>query len=148
MTSTGVLRSGGPILNSELAQELDRQLSEQRAAAEALATRAGLLIAATAAIVGFSASAGTAVQSPVGYWMIGLASVLGIFVFWMARPGVGPTIAVVVNTQDASMLMNSKMILVEANTAVLTRAQLVFTAQVVLTIAGIVYLSIALWPIP
>jgi len=46
------------------------------------------------------------------------------------------------------MLMNSKLILVEANASVLTRVQVVFSIQVGLTIAGVVILSLSLWPLP
>lgn len=133
----------------ETTQELDRQLADQRSSADALATRAGLMIAATAALIGFAASTGNqSQQSPIAYWLIGIASVVGVAVFWMARLGPGPTPSAIAQMQDATMLFNSKLILIEANAAVLTRVQVVFTLQVGLTIAGIVVLSLSLWPIP
>lgn len=134
----------------EVSEEIDRQLVEQRANAEAIATRAGLMIAATAALLGFSAS--TTAQGPqqpsIGYWLIGIALVVGVLIFWMARLGVGPTPSAIVQMQDASILMSSKLILVEANASVLTRVQVVFSIQVGLTIAGVVILSLSLWPLP
>ena len=142
--------STGVRMIPEVSEEIDRQLVEQRANAEAIATRAGLMIAATAALLGFSASTTAQVpqQPSIGYWLIGIALVVGVLIFWMARLGVGPTPSAIVQMQDASMLMNSKLILVEANASVLTRVQVVFSIQVGLTIAGVVILSLSLWPLP
>ncbi|MET4780170.1 hypothetical protein [Glaciihabitans sp. UYNi722] len=131
----------------EIVAELDRQLSEQRASAESLATRSGLLIAASAAILGFAA-AGNASLSPVGYWILGIGMVLGVMVFWMARVGWGPNLSVAVSKNDAKSLARSKLILVEANKNVLTRAQVIFTLQVLLTILGIAVLALVLWRLP
>lgn len=131
-----------------IAAELDRQLSEQRASAESLSTRSGLLIAASAAILGFTASGNTPLLSPVGFWMLGIGMLLGVMVFWMARVGLGPILSVAVFKNDVGLLAESKLILVEANRNVLTRTQVIFTLQVLLTIVGISVLALALWPLP
>ncbi|MCZ0709685.1 hypothetical protein OYT00_06730 [Microbacterium paraoxydans] len=133
----------------EVSNEIDRQLVEQRANAEAITTRAGLMIAATTALLGFSAA--TAAQGPqapsVAYWLIGISLVVGVLIFWMARLGVGPTPSAIAQMRDPDLLVNSKLILVEANAAVLTRVQVFFSLQVALSIAGVVILSLALWPL-
>lgn len=135
---------------AEVNNEIDRQLVEQRASAEAIATRAGLMIASTAALLGFSAAtAAQGSQQPsVAYWLIGIALLVGVIIFWMARLGVGPTPSAIAQMPDADTLMTSKLILVEANASVLTRVQVFFSLQVGLTIAGVVLLSLALWPLP
>lgn len=130
----------------EIVAEVDRQLTEQRAIAESLATRSGLLIAASAAILGFAAAGTAPHQSAVAYWSIGGAMVLGAIIFWMARLGNGPTLSAHMN--DARQLRTSKLILVDANKTVLIRVQVVFTVQVLLTIAGIAKLALELWPLP
>lgn len=131
----------------EIVAELDRQLSEQRATAESLSTRSGLIIAASAALIGFAAVTKTPPSSPWGYWFLGFATVLGLTVFWASRVGIGPTLSVVVFRNDSDLLADAKLLLVDANRTVLTRAQVFFTAQVIFTIAGVVSLALALWPV-
>jgi hypothetical protein len=71
-----------------------------------------------------------------------------MILFWMARLGSGPTPSVIARMHSPTSLVDSKLLLLEANAAVLTRVQVVFTLQIGLTIAGIVVLSLALWPLP
>lgn len=132
----------------DIAPELDRQLGEQRANAEGLATRAGLLIAATAALVGLAASTPPAQPTTVGYLLIGLAAVLGMVVFWMARLGTGPSPSALAQERDESRLATSKLILLEANSRVLERTQVIFTLQVLSTVAGVAVVCLSIWQIP
>lgn len=131
----------------EIAAELDRQLSEQRAIADSLATRSGLIIAASTALLGFAAVSSMAPSTPSGYWLLGFATLLGIAGFWIARLGNGPTLSVAVLRNDADKLVDAKLLLIHANNAVLTRAQICFTAQVILTVSGIVVLALPFWSV-
>lgn len=133
----------------EVASEADRQLAEQRAIAESLATRAGLMVGVTGALLAVAATRATAQTSDpkLGYWLIGIAAVLGVIVFWAARIGVGPSPTRLL-TSTAADLALAKVLLVEANSRVLLRVQVLFTLQVLTTIGGVAALVVMMWGLP
>jgi hypothetical protein len=133
----------------EVADEVDRQLGDQRAAAESLATRSGLMVAATAALLGIAATRDAAApMSPTGFWIIGGALLVGVVVFWMGRVGLGPSPSTVALAPDAATLTHAKLILIEANNRTLARTQAAFAFQVFLTLTGLFVLVFNLWPTP
>lgn len=139
----------GRAMIPEIGEEVDRQLAEQRSTADSLATRSGLMVASTAAILGFAASVTSATPlNPAGYWILGAALLVGVMVFWMGRVGAGPSASSVALATSGQILIEAKLVLIEANNGVLARTQAAFALQVVLTIAGLVILILNLWPVP
>ncbi|MET2012365.1 hypothetical protein ABXJ56_12480 [Microbacterium chocolatum] len=133
----------------EIATEVDRQLAEQRAISESLATRAGLMVGVTSALLAVAATRSTAQTTDprTGYWLIGIAAVLGVIVFWAARIGVGPSPARLTTVSSADLAL-SKVLLLEANSRVLLRVQVLFSLQVLTTIAGVLALVLMMWGLP
>lgn len=134
----------GPLLN-----EVDRQLGAQRAHADALATRSGVMIAATALLAGqLARSLKTyGVQGVAALWIIGIAACLGVLVLGMGRIASGPAPRQISEWADRDYghpLLDAKLLAVEANQRALIRTELAFTAQAVSTVAGMVGLVVAL----
>lgn len=130
-------RPGGESVSAEA----DRQLSEQRAQADAFATRSGLMTAATALLMGFVASSQNAsdLSHPL-LWIIGLAAVAGVLVLGMSRLLLGPSASELSRwsiEDQGSALLDAKLLTLEANSRALLRTELVFSLQVFLTVAGI-----------
>jgi len=128
-----------------LLAEADRQLGEQRAQADAFATRSGLMIAATAVLTGLLArSLRNSDQAPGSVlWIIGSAAVVGILVLVMSRLVLGPSPSQLSRLgRDVSVneLFFAKLVAVEANSRALLRTELVFFLQAVTTVVGIVAL--------
>lgn len=136
-------------MNRETGPEADRQLGEQRANADALASRAGLMLGVSAALLAIAAEQATAIatSSKLGYWLVGIAAVLGVLIFWTARVSVGPSPSSLALTSPDE-LVRAKVLLVEANSRVLLRVQVLFTGQVLLTIAGVAVLYYMMWGLP
>jgi hypothetical protein len=124
--------------------EVDRQLGEQRAHADSLASRAGLLIAATA--VAASLLAGR-LQNPkvvLGdsvLWGLGVAGLTGVLVLVMARLTVGPSPAQLGTWSSGGRhigtLLAAKITTVEANGRALVRTEVMFYAQATATVASV-----------
>lgn len=134
----------GPETANVLAPEVDRQLSDQRAQADAFASRSGLMIAATAVLTGVLAAVldGGDHLSPSLLWVIGGGAVAGVSVLCMSRIAVGPS------TQQLTLWMSqgqpvevlvlqAKLIAIEANGRALLRTEMMFFLQAAATIAGV-----------
>lgn len=135
--------------NDLLLGEIDRQLGAQRAHADALSTRSGTLIAATALLTGLLAPslATSKGQAQAALWIIGVAACAGVAVLLMARLGLGPAPMLIVGWvgQDFEQpLLQAKLIAVEANGRALLRTEVMFAIQAAATVGGIVFLVLAL----
>jgi hypothetical protein len=132
-----------------LLSEIDRQLGEQRAHADALASRSGLMIAATALLTGLLAPS---LQSSNGnakaaLWMVGVAACAGILIFLMGRLVQGPSPSKIVGWLQGDYerpLLDAKILAVEANKNALTRTEVMFAIQACTTVGGIVFLLLAI----
>lgn len=127
--------------------EVDRQLVEQRAHADALATRAGLLIAAAAVAASLLAGRlqdATFEVSDMVLWTLGAAAGGGVAVFLLARLVAGPSPSQLggwgSGTGTSNALLTAKILAVEGNSKALVRAELVLFLQAVSTIATLVFL--------
>ncbi|MGB3684785.1 MAG: hypothetical protein WA991_03065 [Ornithinimicrobium sp.] len=123
--------------------EVDRQLGEQRARADALATRSGLLIAAATVLAGtVSGSALTTSQLGLTPWTLGASATLGVAVLLMGRLLMGPSPSQLGSLRDrasdevAEQLLLSKLIAVEANVRVLDRTEVFLVLQAIGTVAS------------
>jgi hypothetical protein len=136
---------------ADLLSETDRQLGEQRSRSDALANRAGLMIAATALIASFVVVA----DVPTYFlWSVGGGAAIGVVVLWTSRLVLGPEVSrlstLLMDSELASdgneagrrQLFQAKLIAVEANAHALSRSESLFTLQVVLTLASIVILLV------
>jgi NAD/NADP transhydrogenase beta subunit len=130
----------------DVGPEADRQLNQQSVIAESHATRAGLLIGLTGIFLAFAATRDTAqTTDPVlGYWLLGGGVAMGAIIFWASRVAFGPVPTAVV-TSTAEEVANAKLILIDANSAVLLRVHLMFSIQLILTIAGAAALASVMW---
>ncbi len=132
----------------EVATEADRQLGEQRGIAEALATRASLMVGVAGAVLAIAATRATLATDPkLGHWMVALAALIGVVIFWAARVGVGPS-PTLLATVTSDELAQAKLLLVESNSRVLLRVQVLFTVQVLLSIGGVAALAVMMWGLP
>jgi len=132
-------------LEDLLFAEVDRQLGEQRAHADALATRAGLLIAA--ASIAATLLAGR-LQNPQAHvnalslWALGVAGVAGVLVLCMARLLPGPSPGQLGTwssggSGQAGPLLAAKVTALESNARQLVRTEMVFYVQAVSTVASV-----------
>jgi hypothetical protein len=123
---------------------VDARLAEQAARADALATRAGIMVAAIA--VAASLLAGQVGSDSKILWAtyaaLGAAALAGILVLCMARLTSGPSAAQLtlwgsqVDDQLMSELFAAKVISVETNQAVLARVEVLFYVQAAATAAA------------
>ena len=127
-----------------LSVEADRQLSEQRAQADAFATRSGLMTAATALLTGLLANADqkSSFAGPL-IWVIAVSAAVGILVLWLSRLLLGPSPSQLsrwrVQGGDGDLL-DAKLLTIEANARALLRTELAFAVQALLTVLGIALL--------
>lgn len=123
--------------------EVDLRLSWQQARADALATRAGVMVAAIAVAASLLASdratgAGTRLLTLV-FATLGIAGLAGIGVLCMARLGGGPPATELTrwagsSDEDAQeKLFGAKVLTVAANDSVLARVEVVFYVQALST---------------
>ncbi|MGW6129648.1 hypothetical protein ACWFNE_06445 [Cellulomonas sp. NPDC055163] len=131
---------------SQLLSEIDRQLSEQRAQADAYATRAGVLVAATALLVGLigTGAAGNGTDAPERLLIITIAgsAILGVVVLGLARLVLGPSPSQLArwnsgSIQDVALLESAKLVALEANTRAMARTEMVFFLQAACTVGSI-----------
>ena len=137
--------------NAEMAvavmAEADRQLAEQRAQADALATRSGLMIAATTVLAGVltGVSRDVAGLPPSLLWLLGGGAVAGVIVLCMSRIAAGPSTALLAlwgaSQLTTTPLLQSKLLAIEANAKALLRTELVFFAQALITVASLIVLA-------
>lgn len=136
--------------DDRLHAEVDRQLSEIRAACDGIMVRSGLLISATgvgAAIV--AARIGHVKAGLLGVlWALGIATVLGVVTMapWLA---IGPQPTYLQawkssgpSARSSSLLYDAKIVLLTANTNRLLVMRTFFAFQ---ALAAVVAVGIALW---
>lgn len=146
--SPGRAGQGGDVGLDEVLAEADRQLTEQRAQADAYASRSGLMIAATALLVGLlGADAEFSPRNLTGVlWLIGGSAALGIVVQCMGRLLLGPSPSQLsrwMNKVTKEDLLSSKLTTVEANARALLRQEIAFLVQAASAIAGIVMIILS-----
>lgn len=135
---------------TDVAHEVDRQLAEQRAQADAFATRAGVLIATSSLVTGLLATNTIDDESlTTPLIVIAASTVVGVVVLGLGRLAPGPAASQLgrlsANTSaDGNVLMDAKILLVEANARALLRTEVVFGLQVLMTTGGLVALLFAL----
>jgi hypothetical protein len=132
---------------SHLLDEVDRQLGEQRAQADAFATRAGLMVAASAVLTTLLSRTLSPQQPAPGaaLWIIGGAAALGILVLSLSRliPGPSPTQITRWSAETIvppTAILDAKLLTIQANSRALVRTETVFGAQAVATLVGILML--------
>lgn len=119
----------------QLHTETDRQLAQQRSHADALATRAGLLIAVSALLTRLPAQeAQTALEEPLT-WVVGVTMLLGVIVLTTVRITAGPTAVQIIGWSNESSphneLLKAKLVAIEANNSALGRSDSFFWLQAV-----------------
>jgi hypothetical protein len=134
----------GQQFTDRLFAAVEARLAEQAARADALATRAGIMVAAIA--VAASLLAGQVGSDSKVLWAtyaaLGTAAMAGILVLCMARLTGGPSAAQLtlwgsqVDDQLMTELFAAKVLSVETNQAVLARVELLFYAQAAATAAA------------
>ena len=127
----------GQQFTDRLFAAVEARLAEQTARADALATRAGIMVAAIAVATGHTSKVLWAT-----YAALGTAAMAGILVLCMARLTGGPSAAQLtlwgsqVDDQLMSELFAAKVLSVETNQAVLARVEVLFYAQAAATAAA------------
>ena len=134
---------------SHLLDEVDRQLGEQRAQADAFATRAGLMVAASAVLTGFLARTLPSAQQPPGLvlWVVGGAAALGIVVLWLSRLILGPSPSQIARwsteqVMHPNAILDAKLVAIQTKSRALLRAETVFAAQAIATVTSIIMLIV------
>lgn len=125
----------------QLHAETDRQLGQQRLHSDALATRAGLLIAVCTLLIG-PLQNGQPLGEPL-IWTVGITVFFGILILTVCRVAMGPSPVALTawsNKSDPaeSGLLDAKIITIEANTRALARADMLFWIQALGTSAAAV----------
>lgn len=114
-----------------LQTETDRQLGQQRTHADALATRAGVLIAVCTLLIG-PLHRDEPLNSPVT-WVLVATVIFGVVLLCMSRISTGPSpVALTGWVKDGSSeeyVLSAKILLIEANKHVLNRAEVIFWIQ-------------------
>src|SRR5689334_1461009 len=120
-------------VSQHLLAEADRQLSDQRAQADAFATRSGLLIATTAILTGVLSGIFSDHDQvpPSMLWILGGGAVAGVLVQCMSRVSSGPTtmqVSLWVNqaTPVDDQMLGAKLMAIDANARSLGRAEVIF----------------------
>ena len=136
---------------SHLLDEVDRQLGEQRAQADAFASRAGLMVAASAVLTGLLSRTSSPQQPAPGpvLWVIGGAAALGIIVLLLSRLILGPSPSQITrwsseNIIPPTAILDAKLLAIQTNSRALLRAETVFAAQAIATVVGIIMLIVKL----
>lgn len=140
-----------PATTAALLAEIDRQLGEQRAQADAFATRSGLLIAATAVLSGvLSGVLNSNDRLPTTLlWVLGGGAVAGVLVLCMSRIASGPsTLQLRVwmshDRPADEAVLRAKLVTVEANSRALRRTEVMFLLQATATVVGVIIVAVQL----
>ena len=119
----------------QLQAETDRQLQQQRTHSDALATRAGILIAVCTMLIGLVPKGSGSLSDGPLVLTVGATVVAGIIVLTMCRISPGPSAVALTgwNGEEDSnrKLLDAKLLVIEANSKVLGRTEVVFWGQAV-----------------
>lgn len=145
------IAAGGKVVVSTILNEIDRQLGEQRAHADALASRSGLMIGAIGLLsgfVGFTNQQSSIVVPPSFLWIASSSAILGVLVHLSGRILSGPSPSALGymrsgNPDFVAPLEDAKMIALEANYKALTRTETIFALQAASAIAAIAIVVVA-----
>lgn len=116
----------------QLHAETDRQLAQQRIHSDALATRAGILIAVCTLLIGPLQVGQAPLATPV-IWLVAGTVIVGVLILGTCRLAPGPSPVTLTNWSNENepngQLLDAKILTIEANKQALGKSDLFFWIQ-------------------